>query len=113
MATKFASGKYAIALCDRCGFKYKLTNLKQLVIKQKNVNIIVCPTCWEADHPQLSLGLYPVVDAQALRNPRPEIFTESRDYQYGWNPIGITNPLGLNIPNALVAKTQLGVVQIN
>ena len=25
----FASGKHAIAICDRCGFQYKYTSLKK------------------------------------------------------------------------------------
>jgi hypothetical protein len=72
MPTKFASAKNSIAQCDRCGFRYKLKQLKQLVIKTKNVNILVCPECWENDQPQLLLGLYPVNDPQAVRNPRPD-----------------------------------------
>jgi hypothetical protein len=72
MPSKFASGKWAIAECDRCAFRYKLKELKQLVIKTKNVNILVCPECWEPDQPQLQLGLYPVNDPQAIRNPRPD-----------------------------------------
>ena len=55
MPNRFASGKKAIAECDRCGFRYKLKELRQLVIKTKNVNILVCPTCWEPDQPQLQL----------------------------------------------------------
>ena len=72
MPIKYASAKNSIAQCDRCGFRYKLKQLKQLVIKTKNVNILVCPECWENDQPQLSLGLYPVNDPQAVRNPRPD-----------------------------------------
>ena len=73
MPNRFASGKYAIAECDRCGFRYKLTALKNLIVKTKNVPIKVCPTCWEPDQPQLSLGLYPVNDPQAVREPRPDV----------------------------------------
>jgi hypothetical protein len=72
MPNNFASGKWAISQCDRCGFRYKLKQLKQIVIKTKNVNLLVCPTCWEPDQPQLQLGMYPVDDPQALRNPRPD-----------------------------------------
>ena len=123
MPNRFASGKYAIAQCDRCNFRYKLKELKQLVIKTKNVNILVCPSCWEPDQPQLQLGMYPVDDPQALRNPRPDnsyiisglngIQTDpltaptdsqlafgtpeggSRIIQWGWNPVGLNNPLQL------------------
>ena len=73
MPSKYASGKKAIASCDRCGFRYKLKQLKNLVIKAKNVNILVCPDCWEPDQPQLLLGMYPVNDPQAIRDPRPEL----------------------------------------
>jgi len=102
--SRFASGKNAIAECDRCGFRYKLTDLKTLVIKTKNVNIKVCPECWEPDQPQLQLGLYPVNDPQALRDPRPDIsyYTPtgaaggdggSRVIQWGWNPVGLNTSL--------------------
>ena len=73
MATKYASGKWAIAECDRCGQRYKLKELRKLTIKTKLVSIKVCPECWEPDQPQLQLGMYPVDDPQALRNPRPDV----------------------------------------
>jgi hypothetical protein len=137
MPTKFASGRWAISQCDRCGFRYKLKELRQLVIKTKNVNLLVCPTCWEPDQPQLSLGLYPVNDPQALRNPRPDTtYTQagytglqietgtgsdvdqtgdpsggSRIIEWGWYPVGGSraNDAGLT-PNALVATTYVGTV---
>lgn len=72
MGNRFASGKWAISECDICGFRYKRKELQQLVIKTKNVNIMACPECWNPDHPQLQLGMYPVDDPQAIRNPRPD-----------------------------------------
>lgn len=79
MANQFASGKHAIAQCDRCGFRFKLKQLRPLTIKTKRVNILVCSECWEPDHPQLQLGLYPVNDPQAVRNPRPDLsYPQSR-----------------------------------
>jgi len=114
VATQFALGKRALAVCDRCGFQYKLKELKPLTIKTKNVNTMVCPTCWEPDHPQLRLGMYVVQDPQALRNPRPDTsYEESRNIQWGWNPVGLYNPLGLsNLPNKLVATTSVGTVTV-
>lgn len=79
MSSKFASGKYAIAFCDVCGFRAKLKELRPLVIKTKTTNILACRECWNPDHPQLLLGLYPVNDPQALRNPRRDTtFPQSR-----------------------------------
>lgn len=122
MGNKYASGKNSIAQCDRCGFRYKLKQLKQLVIKTKDVNILVCPECWEQDQPQLQLGMYPVDDPQAVMNPRPDLGYYvsgaggdggSRVFQWGWNPVGgaRANDAGLT-PNDLVAEGEVGTVTV-
>lgn len=140
MPTKFASAKNSIAQCDRCGFRFKLKQLKQLVIKTKNVNILVCPECWEPDQPQLSLGLYPVNDPQAVRNPRPDSPSYfqagltgiqiqsgtgndvdqtgvpsggSRVFQWGYNPVGGASSFDAALtPNDLVGISALGSVTV-
>ena len=93
MPSKYSSGKNSIAECDRCGFRYKLKELRKLTIKTKNVNIKVCHTCWEPDQPQLSLGLYPVNDPQAVREPRPDVSY----YQSGYTGLQITNTPGTSV----------------
>lgn len=120
MGNRFASGKNSIATCDRCGFQYKLKELKELVIKTKRVNILVCPECWEPDQPQLQLGMYPIDDPQAVRNPRPDTsyvvsgneYLGSRDIQWGWNPVGMGDDQGLT-PNNLKATGSIGTVTIS
>jgi hypothetical protein len=127
MPSKFSSGKYSIAECDRCGFRYKLKELKSLTIKTKNVNILVCPTCWEPDQPQLQLGMYPVNDPQAVRNPRPDntyttsgvnvdnnLSGGSRVFQWGWYPVGGSRGIddGLT-PNNLALGITLGTVTVS
>ena len=122
MGNRFTAGKKAISECDRCGFRFKLKDLKELVIKTKDVNILVCSQCWEMDHPQLQLGMYPVDDPQALRNPRPDrsyltsgalaggtIGEGSRVYQWGWAPVGGGAENSLT-PNNLVAVSAVGNV---
>ena len=126
MANRFASGKNAIAMCDRCGFRFKLTELKKEIIKTKTYNALVCPTCWDPDQPQLQLGMYPVDDPQALRNPRRDTTYVtagvnaagnptggSRDIQWGWNPVGGSKFFddGLT-PNYLVCQTEVGTVTV-
>ena len=127
MPNRFASGKWAIAQCDRCNFRYKLKELKRLVIKTKNINILVCPTCWEPDQPQLQLGMYPVDDPQAVRNPRNDSTyvtagantagnptSGSRDIQWGWNPVGGASNFDVALtPNYLVATTFVGTVTVS
>ena len=137
MANRFASGRIAISQCDRCNFRFKLKDLKTEVIKTKPYQIKVCKSCWDPDHPQLQLGMYPVDDPQALRNPRPdnsyfqagytglqidpnagsaeEGFGDptqgSRQIQWGWNPVGMGYNDGLT-PNTLLGNTQLGTVTV-
>jgi hypothetical protein len=72
MSERFASGRKAISECDVCGFRYPLRELRALIIKGKNTNILTCNECWDPDHPQLHLGEFPVSDPQAIRNPRPD-----------------------------------------
>jgi hypothetical protein len=45
MPQPFASARHSIAECDRCGFRFKLRQLKQLTIKFTQVNIMVCREC--------------------------------------------------------------------
>lgn len=140
MPTKYASAKNSIAQCDRCGFRFKLKQLKQLVIKTKNVNILVCPECWEPDQPQLLLGMNPVSDPQAVRNPRPDspsyyqagltgIQVESgtgtdtdqtgvpsggsRVFQWGWYPVGGASNFDAALtPNNLAPTADVGTVTV-
>jgi hypothetical protein len=139
MGNRFASGKHAIAECDRCGLRYKLKELKKQVLKTKTYNLLVCPTCWDPDQPQLQLGMYPVDDPQGLRDPRPDLsyyqagytglqLTQtvgagedengdpsggSRVFQWGWRPVGgaSANDAGLT-PNYLVSAGVIGTVTI-
>jgi hypothetical protein len=127
MGNRFASGKIAIAECDRCGQQYQLKALKTEIIKQRKYQLLVCPECWDPDQPQLMLGTFPVDDPQALRNPRKDttyvtsgvnaagnLSGGSRNIQWGWNPVGgaSLNDTGLT-PNYLVATTFVGTVTVS
>jgi hypothetical protein len=139
MGNRFASGKWAIAQCDRCDGRYKLKQLRREIIKTKNYELLVCPECWDPDQPQLQLGMFPVDDPQGLRNPRPDrsylvsglsglqiinstssdpnaqgtLEGGSRVFQWGWAPVGGSraNDAGLT-PNNLNLVVQLGTVTV-
>ena len=140
MPNQFASGKWAIAECDRCGQRYKLKELRKLTIKTKQVAIKVCPECWEEDQPQLQIGMYPVNDPQAVREPRPDVSYilsgtnglqltltggtgenglgtpegGSRIFQWGWNPVGGSRFFDVDLtPNNLVLAVELGTVSVS
>jgi hypothetical protein len=127
MGNRFASGKNSIAICDRCGFQFKLTALRKEVIKTKTYNLLVCDSCWDPDQPQLQLGMYPVDDPQAVRNPRRDTTYVtagvnnlgdptggSRDIQWGWNPVGGASSFDAALtPNYLVSRANVGTVTIS
>jgi hypothetical protein len=127
MGNRFASGRIAIAECDRCGGQYKLKQLREEVIKQRKYQLLVCPECWDPDQPQLMLGTFPVDDPQALRNPRKDttyvtsgvnsagnLSGGSRDIQWGWFPVGGSSGFDASLtPNYLVATTFVGTVSIS
>ena len=140
MPSNFASGKHSIAECDRCGQRFKLSQLRKLTIKTRMVSIKVCDECWEPDQPQLQLGLYPVNDPQAVREPRPDIsyyasgtsglqiqngdnntvdeggYPEggSRVFEWGWYPVGGSRSFDRALtPNALVANGTVNSVTIS
>ena len=140
MPSRYASGKNSIAECDRCGQQYMLKDLKKEIIKTRLFNIKVCPECWDPDQPQLQLGMYPVDDPQAVREPRPDVsYTQSgtsglqilltnsttpdgfgypeggsRVFQWGWYPVGGASNFDVALtPNYLVATTFVGTVTVS
>lgn len=66
MSAGWASGKFAIALCDQCGQRFKLNAL----IKDWK-GFKVCRECYEPKHPQLE-PKRTITEPQALYQPRPE-----------------------------------------
>jgi len=126
MGNRFASAKNSIAICDRCGFQFKLTALRKEVVKTKTYNTLVCSSCWDPDQPQLQLGMYPVDDPQAVRNPRRDttyvtagpnaagnLTGGSRDIQWGWNPVGGSRFFDDALtPNNLALRVEVGTVTI-
>lgn len=124
MGNRFASGRNAIAECDRCGFRFKLTALRKEVVKTKIQNVLVCSECWSPDQPQLQLGMFPIDDPQAVRNPRPDrsyvssgLLADgyqgegSRVIQWGWAPVGGSKFFDDALtPNPLALVVQIGTV---
>lgn len=139
MPNRFSSGKHAIAECDRCAQRYMLKELRTQTVKTKPFKIKVCHECWDPDHPQLQLGMYPVNDPQAVREPRPDVSylvsgqsglqlvdsnsvavdafgypeSGSRVFQWGWNPVGGSRGFDAVLtPNYLALTVQIGTVTV-
>lgn len=62
----FAAGKLTWAICDTCGQRYRLRQLKE-----QWDGFMACPQCFDLKQPQLDPP--PVgADPEAVRNPRPD-----------------------------------------
>ena len=127
MSNRFANGRKSYGFCDLCSFRYDLKRLKNLVVKTKETQIKACPQCWTPDQPQLQLGMYPISDPQAIRDPRPDTNTWYQSgvnalgnvsegkliIQWGWNPVGGSSYFDAPLtPNTLVGVGEVGSVTI-
>jgi hypothetical protein len=127
MSNRFANGAKAFGFCDYCNFRFPLKRLKNEVVKTKQTQIRACPACWSMDHPQLQLGMYPVSDPIAIRDPRPDTNTwyssgltatgsfgeGSRVIQWNWNPVGGSRGFDAALtPNDLAPQGLVGTVTV-
>jgi hypothetical protein len=116
-----------------------LKELRTQTVKTRPFKVKVCQECWDPDHPQLQLGMYPVNDPQAVREPRPDVSYQvsgnsglqilltnstapdgfgypeagSRIFQWGYSPVGGASGFDtLLTPNNLVLAVELGTVTV-
>jgi|TARA_Y100000114_G_C11753096_1_gene325447 hypothetical protein len=87
----YAVGKYAKAICDRCGFEYPYLKLQEEWNGQKT-----CPQCYEPKHPQLTPSP-PPADAEALYQPR--IFTKIESVEITFPTVDLDTLQFMHIPS--------------
>lgn len=104
---KYTAGKYAKAICDRCGDKYYLKDLKK-----EWTGLKVCDICWDPKTKQEFPDRTPI-DPESLHDPRPDNDKEAnigtavaKDNSTGDTPIG--SAFSQNQSNV-----QLGTVTVN
>lgn len=77
------------ALCDRCGQRYLLRELKEIDILGKKTGMLVCSDCWEPSHPQLDTRHVRTDDRQSVNPSRSDsIEWEASRALFAWNPVG-------------------------
>jgi len=89
----WASGKKALAVCDRCGLQVMLNSLAPQPVAGKITPIKVCSDCLDSDNPQLQLGKVRIQERIALKDPRPDPDLAVSQGLFGFNPVG--NPATL------------------
>lgn len=63
----FAKGTHALGQCQRCGFVFKRSKLKQ----DGDTRLLVCSSCFDVQHPaERPRALH---DAVALQRPAPDL----------------------------------------
>tara|TARA_R110002020_G_scaffold3547_3_gene15867 strand:- start:1030 stop:1413 length:384 start_codon:yes stop_codon:yes gene_type:complete len=89
----FARGKYALGICDRCGF-----SCKYLEMSKEWTGLKVCQECYEPKHPQLTPPRH-ISDPEALQDPRPEVSLPQ-------SQLGVVQTFGTN--NVSAQGTSIG-----
>jgi hypothetical protein len=107
----FALGKKAYGICDICGQRYRLNQLK----KQWD-GLKVCPQDYSPKHPQLQPRPQPA-DPEALRDPRPDPRTGDQGFDKGivrvlGTDMRATNDIVGSLFSLDKATTALGTVTI-
>ena len=82
--SKYAKGKDAVGLCDYCGFRWPLKQLKYEYDGGIKNGFRACPDCWSEDHPQNFLDRVDTYDPITLRDPRPDLGLASSRSLFGF-----------------------------
>lgn len=101
----YAKGEHAYGFCDRCAFRYDLKELKSETVNGVPQSNLVCPECWDEDHPQNFLWRVKVDDPKPLRVTRPDQSQLDSQALWSWNPVG-------NQPATSEVAGSIGVVQV-
>lgn len=92
-------------LCDRCGQRYPLYQLRFEYVLGKNTNVRCCPQCIDPSHPQLDTRNIRTDDRQWVPDSRSDsIEREEERKMYAFNPVGV--------PLTSTAFTNIGRVTV-
>jgi hypothetical protein len=105
----YAVGKYSQAICDRCGQKFFLKELKK-----EWTGFKVCQECYEPKHPQLE-PKRGINEPIAVREPRPEAVSTVRVsvWQGGDSTFARIGMQPSPVAKALTAEGMISPVQVS
>lgn len=105
----YAVGRQSLAICDRCGQRYFLRELKK-----EWTGFKVCQECYEPKHPQLE-PKRGINEPIAVYEPRPDVISTVRVsvWQGGDSTIAAIGMRPAAIAQTLVAGGVLGTVTVN
>ena len=82
MSRGYARGNHALGLCQRCGFQYRLSQLRE----DGDTALLVCSSCYDIEHPAET----PIDASEAivLRRPSPDVDADSSRVLDDDRPLG-------------------------
>lgn len=93
-------------ICDRCGFRYPLNQLRFEYVLDNNTGMRVCQECYDPSHPQLDTRNVETSDRQSVEHSRPDTAElEASRRLAGFGPVGGANA-------STEATVQVGAVKI-
>ena len=105
----WANGKWALGICDQCGFQFLLNDLKK-----EWTGFKVCQECYEPKHPQLE-PKRGINEPIALLQPRPD-GTQTVSVSLGYGGDSTFASIGMQpapVSRLLVATGLIGQVQVS
>ena len=84
----YAVGRKALGICDRCGFTYKLKELKHEIQNKTNTGLKVCNECFDPDQPQYDINTISTLDEQSLYEPRVDTGEADSRRVSAFDPVG-------------------------
>lgn len=86
MPGPYSSAKNTVGFCDRCGLRYRLSDLRPETVDSRQVDNLVCRECYDEDHPQYKVGRRLLPDPLPVRKPRPDPSLMDSRSLGGFNP---------------------------
>jgi len=86
----YAQGRKALGICDRCGFTYKLKDLRREVQNKTLNGLKVCSECFDPDQPQYDVNDISTIDPQALYDARVDTGEQASTTYFGFDPVTST-----------------------
>jgi hypothetical protein len=109
----YANGKKALGICDRCGFTYKLKELRYEIQNKTNTGLKVCEECFDPDHPQYDINVVSTLDVQSLYEPRVDTGEADSRILGSFNPVGGGNPQLGSTTIGLDITGEIGTVKVS
>lgn len=88
----WARGSKAYGFCDRTGFRYPLSELKEEIVNGTPTGSRIGADMVDKDHPQNFVGRVLTDDPKPLKDPRPDTALDESRAIFGWRPVGIPYP---------------------